>query len=211
MEPAAEQAFAPKRRRAKPSRVTLVTNSFADEKRFIMHIVALSGSPRKGGNTAIMVQAFKEGAEAAGNTVEVIDVGAKKIAPCRACKYCFTHGGACAIDDDMTGVREALSAADMVVFATPIYWFDISAQLKLAIDRMYAFGGCGFNFSKVALLLDSGAEGVYDAAIAAYKAMSTYLKWENMGIITIGGMNDRGDMANNPKLAEVRALGESLK
>ena len=56
--------------------------------------------------------------------------------------------------------RAALSSADMVVFAAPIYWFDISAQLKLAIDRMYAFGGCGFNFSKVALLLNSGAEGV---------------------------------------------------
>ena len=69
-------------------------------------------------------------------------------------------------------VRAALSGADMVMFAAPIYWFDISAQLKLAIDRMYAFGGCGFNFSKVALLLNSGAKVVYDAAIAAYKAMN---------------------------------------
>lgn len=108
-------------------------------------------------------------------------------------------------------VRAALSGADMVVFAAPIYWFDISAQLKLAIDRMYAFGGCSFNFSKVALLLNSGAEGVYDAAIAAYKAMNAYLNWEDMGIITIGGMAEKGDMAANPKLAEVRALGESLK
>lgn len=102
-------------------------------------------------------------------------------------------------------VRAALSSADMVVFAAPIYWFDISAQLKLAIDRMYAFGGCGFNFSKVALLLNSGAKGVYDAATAAYKATNAYLNWEDMGSITIG------DMAANPKLAEARALGESLK
>lgn len=107
--------------------------------------------------------------------------------------------------------RAALSSADMVVFAAPIYWFDISAQLKLAIDHMYAFGGCGFNFSKVALLLNSGAEGVYDAAIAAYKAMNAYLNWEDIGIITIGGMAEKGDMAANPELAEVRALGESLK
>lgn len=102
-------------------------------------------------------------------------------------------------------VRAALSGADMVMFAAPIYWFDISAQLKLAIDRMYAFGGCGFTFSKVALLLNSGAKGVYDAATAAYKATNAYLNWEDMGSITIGGM------AANPKLAEVRALGESLK
>lgn len=108
-------------------------------------------------------------------------------------------------------VRAALSGADMVMFAAPIYWFDTSAQLKLAIDRMYAFGGCGFNFSKVAPLLNSGAKGVYDAATAAYKATNTYLNWEDMGSITIGGMAEKGDMAANPKHAEVRALGESLK
>ncbi len=175
-----------------------------------MNIVVLSGSPRKGGNTAIMVESFKEGAESAGHTVEVVDVAAKKIAPCCACKYCYSHGGECAIKDDMNEVRETLKRADMVVFASPIYWFDISAQLKLAIDRMYAFGSCGFAFSKVALLLDSGSDGVYDAAIAAYKAMSSYLKWENMGIITIPGMAEKGDMASNPKLADVRALGASL-
>ena len=176
-----------------------------------MNIVVLSGSPRKGGNTAIMVQAFKEGAESAGHTVEVVDVAAKKIAPCRACKYCYSHGGDCAIKDDMAEVREALKRADMVAFASPVYWFDISAQLKLAIDRMYAFGGCGFSFSKVALLLDSGSDGVYDAAIAAYKAMSSYLKWEDMGIVTIPGMTKKGDMAASPRLEEARALGASLR
>ncbi len=175
-----------------------------------MNIVVLSGSPRKGGNTAIMVDAFKEGAESAGHTVEVIDVAAKKIAPCRACKHCFTHDGDCAIPDDMTEVRESLKRADMAVFASPIYWFDISAQLKLAIDRMYAFGGCGFSFSKVALLLDSTSDGVYDAAITAYQAMNAYLKWEDMGIVTIPGMAEKGDMASSPKLADVRALGASL-
>ena len=176
-----------------------------------MNIVVLSGSPRKGGNTSIMAEAFAEGARSAGHEVEIIDVAAKKIAPCRACKYCFSHNGACAIDDDMTGVRERLAQADMVVFTSPVYWFDISAQLKLAIDRMYAFGGCGFNFSKVALLLDSGSDGVYDAAIAAYKAMNAYLKWEDLGIITIPGMAEKGDMATNPKLADVRSFGASLK
>lgn len=63
----------------------------------------------------------------------------------------------------------------------------------------------------MALLLNSGAEGVYNAAIAAYKAMNAYLNWEDIDIITIGGMAEKGDMAANPELAEVRALGESLK
>ena len=143
--------------------------------------------------------------------MEVIDVAAKKIAPCRACQYCFTHGGNCAIDDEMTGVRESLKRADMVVFASPVYWFDISAQLKLVIDRLYAFAGCGFSFSRVALLLNSGSNGVYTAAISAYKDMNAYLNWEDMGIITIPNVAEKGDMARSPKLAEVRAFGESLK
>ena len=176
-----------------------------------MNIVVLSGSPRKGGNTAIMVDAFREGAQEAGNTVEVIDVAALNIKPCCACGSCFKNGGNCAINDDMTSVREKLKKTDMVAFASPVYWFDISAQLKLVIDRMYAFGGCGFNFNKVALLLNSGSDGVYGAAITAYKAMCSYLKWEDKGIITIPGMKSKGDMAGNPQLVDVRALGASLR
>ena len=176
-----------------------------------MKIVVLSASPREGGNTSIMVDAFKEGAEIAGNTVEVIDVASKNIAPCRACQYCFEHEGQCVQEDDMTAIRKTLKEADMLVLASPIYWFDVSAQLKPAIDRLYAFGGTGFNFSKVAMLLDSGSDGVYEAATAAFKGMCSYLKWENMGIITIPGMVNKGDMANNPKLDDVRKFGASLK
>lgn len=176
-----------------------------------MQIAVLNGSPKRGGNTDIMVDAFREGAEEAGNVVEVINLATKKIAPCRACKYCFTYGGACFIADDMTAVRQSLSHADAVVFASPICWFDICAQLKLAIDRMYAFGGCGFSFSKVAMLLDSGVDGVYDAGIASYKAMAAYLKWEVLGIVTIPNMVEKGDVAQVPKLAEARALGASIK
>lgn len=178
-----------------------------------MRIVVLSGSPRRGGNTAIMVNAFKEGAESAGREVEVVNVGAMNLKGCHGCQYCFTHEGACAINDEMTGVREALKTADMLVLASPIYWFDISSQLKTAIDRLYAFAGVpgGFPFNKVAMLLDSGADGVYTAAKAFYKDMNAYLNWEDQGVITIGGMNGKGDMANNPKLEEVRAFGASLR
>lgn len=77
-----------------------------------MQIAVLNGSPKRGGNTDIMVDAFREGAEEAGNVVDVINLETKKIAPCRVCKYCFTHGGACFIADDMTAVRQSLSHAE---------------------------------------------------------------------------------------------------
>ena len=115
-----------------------------------MNIVVLSGSPRRGANTDTMVEAFAETAREGGNTVEIVRVAGKKIAGCLGCQYCFTHEGTCVQKDDMAGVVEALKGADMVVFASPIYWFDITAQEKVAIDRLYAFGATGFPFTKIA-------------------------------------------------------------
>lgn len=118
-----------------------------------MNIVVLSGSPRKGANTDTMVEAFAETAREGGHAVEVVRVASKKIAGCLGCQYCFAHEGTCVQKDDMANVIESLKGADMVVFASPIYWFDITAQEKAAIDRLYAFGATGFPFTKTALLL----------------------------------------------------------
>ena len=101
-----------------------------------MNIVVLSGSPRKGANTDTMVDTFAETAREGGHTVEVVRVAGKKIAGCLGCQYCFGHEGACVQKDDMAGVIESLKNADMVVFASPIYWFDITAQEKAVIDRL---------------------------------------------------------------------------
>lgn len=113
-----------------------------------MNIVVLSGSPRKGANTDTMVETFAETAREDGHAVEVVRVASKKIAGCLGCQYCFTHEGTCVQKDDMADVIESLKGADMVVFASPIYWFDITAQEKAAIDRLYAFGATGFPFTK---------------------------------------------------------------
>lgn len=110
----------------------------------------------------------------------------------------------------MADVIESLKGADMVVFASPIYWFDITAQEKAAIDRLYAFGATGFPFTKTALLLDSHSEAVYDAAIAMYKSACAYCKWADQGIVAISGMTERGSMASSPKLKEVRELARKL-
>ncbi len=91
-----------------------------------------------------MVDTFAEAARKGGHTVEVVRVADKKIAGCLGCQYCFEHEGACVQKDDMAGVIESLKSADMVVFASPIYWFDITAQEKAVIDRLYAFGATGF-------------------------------------------------------------------
>ena len=175
-----------------------------------MKIVVLNGSPRKGGNTEIMTQAFTKGAEKKGHEVVILPVGTMKIRGCMACEYCFSHNGECAQKDDMTQVYAELKDADMVVFASPIYWFDITAQLKAVIDRLYVGATAGFHFHKTALLLDAGADHVFDAAIEQYRATAAYVKWEDCGIITVPNMESKGSMSTCPKLTEVEALGESL-
>ena len=165
---------------------------------------------RKGGNTEIMAQAFAEAARKNQNEVSVLDVASMNICGCLGCKYCWAHKGECVQKDDMGKVFAALANADMVVFASPIYWFDITAQMKTVIDRLYAGGSVGFHFHKTALLLDAGADHVFDAAIAQYKAMTSYLKWEDMGIITVPNMETKGSMTTAPNLDAVVKLGESL-
>lgn len=175
-----------------------------------MNIVVLSGSPRRGGNTDLMAQAFAQGAEQAGHQVEVISLAGKKIAPCLACEYCFAHGGQCVQQDDMAAIMEQINGADLLCFASPIYWFNISAQLKCAIDRMYCRAKEGFRVKECVLLLNSGSPGVYDSAIAQYKDTNDYLGWKDRGIVAIGGMKSKGQMAQCPQLEEVRKLGASL-
>lgn len=110
----------------------------------------------------------------------------------------------------MTGVLEKVDNADMIVFASPVYWFSISAQLKAAIDRLYARARKGFNIRCAALLLDSASEGIYRSAIAAYEDTCAYLRWENKGILTVPGMDAKGDMKNSEGVKKAYDLGKSL-
>ena len=175
-----------------------------------MNIVVISGSPRRGGNTEIMAETFAKGARECGHEVTIKKLSSLKVSPCTACQYCFTSGGVCSQKDDMTEILEAVDQADMLVFASPIYWFDITGQLKCTIDRMYARGKVGFHHKYVGLLLNSGAPGVYDAAIAQYKATNSYLMWEDKGIVTISGMEKKGSMNCTEKIQEVFEFGKSI-
>ena len=170
-----------------------------------MKIAVLNGSPRKGTTTA-MVQAFREGAETAGHVVEEYQVGKMKIAGCLACEYCHTKGeGTCIQKDDLEKILPAYKEADMIVFASPIYYFTMSAQIEAAIQRVYCIGKPS-KAKKAALLLTSGSPGVYDSAIAQFKGYTAYTGIEAAGVITSNG-EENGSEA---KLNEVRDFAKSL-
>lgn len=100
-------------------------------------VLILSGSPRKGGNSDILCDRFAQGATDGGNNVEKIRVAEKNIGYCRAC-YACRGTGVCAIKDDMAEILEKMIAADVIVLASPVYFYSIDAQLKALIDRTVA-------------------------------------------------------------------------
>ncbi len=169
-----------------------------------MKIAVFNGSPRKE-NTSAMVQAFCEGAKAAGHEVEEYQVGKMKIAGCLACEYCHTKGnGVCIQKDDLEKIMPAYKEADIIVFASPIYYFTMTAQMEAAIQRVYCIGKPAAK--KAALLLSSGSDGVYDASIAQFKTYMAYAGIEVAGIITANGDENKSEA----KLNEVRTFAQRL-
>lgn len=102
-----------------------------------MKILGILGSPRRGGNTEILLRAFLEGAAAAGAEVEEVLLRDRKISPCLEIYHCFKDG-TCPIKDDMAGLYDQLLAADVVALASPIFFYNVSAQAKAMIDRTQA-------------------------------------------------------------------------
>lgn len=105
-------------------------------------VIALLGSPRRNGNSAALAEAAVSGATAAGAEVESFYLHGMDIRPCSACDACKGEtSGDCIVDDDMQALYPRLRRADAIIIASPIYWFTVSAQTKLVMDRWYALGG----------------------------------------------------------------------
>ena len=170
-----------------------------------MKILVLNGSPTRDGNTVALVNAFKEGAESKGHEVIVLDVAHKKVNGCMGCNYCHGHGGQCVQKDDMQGIYPYLMEADMITFASPIYYFTMSAQLEAVIQRFYAINHPP-KAKYTALLLSSYSPDVYTGAIAQYKDMIAYMGMTDKGIVTA----DNSTNKTPAKLAEAKELGTNL-
>ena len=179
-------------------------------------ILVLTGSPRKNGNSDMLADAFIRGAEAAGHRTARFDAGRKKIRGCTACKACWTKDTACSYKDDFSGLEPLLEKADVLVFSSPLYWFGISAQLKAAVDRLYAY------LSEKALRplkiresvfmicgADEGEE-IFAGAVETYKGIAQYMKWRDRGILLVPNVQDKGEIEKTGALKEAEDLGKSI-
>lgn len=175
------------------------------------NIVILSGSPRKRGNTETLLAAFRAGAEAAGKTVTVFPVAHMKIATCSGCEYCLENPRKCALADDMAEILNALYNADVIVWASPVYYFSVTAQLKAAIDRMYPLQS--EKVKRAALLLTCADEDVDTAAgaLAIYERTLRYYKWDDAGVLIATGVEHLGDIDTKQEILEqARKLGQEI-
>ncbi|AKN33791.1 FMN reductase [Clostridium carboxidivorans P7] len=100
-------------------------------------VLIIEGSPRKRGNSQLLCEAFRDGAEKSGHHVDLIRIQDKRIGFCMACDGCMRNGGTCVLKDDMADILKLYQEADVLVLATPIYFYGISAQMKTFIDRTY--------------------------------------------------------------------------
>lgn len=176
------------------------------------NIVIVIGSPRKNGNTEILANAFMEGTKRAGNNVEVISIIGKHIKGCIGCNACYHEKHSCVQQDDMTECYEILAKADVIVFATPIYFYGISSQLKCLIDRLHNPIRNSFKVKKLALLAVCAdtKPTVFDSVKVMYQSVLDYFVLEDGGVITVFGVKEKRDIIGNVLLKEAEELGERI-
>lgn len=176
-----------------------------------MKILVITGSPRKNGNSNTLAENFIKGAEEAGHTVVRFDSAFKNVHPCIACNKCGMNGE-CVFKDDFEFVKANIIDADTVVFATPMYYFGISAQIKAVIDRFYAING-QIHVPKKAVLLMTYADTSEKEAqpiISHYEALIKYLGWSDAGKVIAPGVWPEGAVKYTKYPEDAYTLGKSL-
>lgn len=185
-----------------------------------MKVLAFNGSPRKGGNTEVLLAAVMDGMASAGGKGEIVRVCDLRIQPCIGCGGCEKEGK-CVLDDDMTGLYEKIIVADRLVMASPIYFYGITAQAKACVDRMQAL------WSRKRLLTEKGdwqedpgrkgflvsiaatwGEKVFDGAILTMKYACDAVGASYGGEFLVRGVDRRGEMAKQAaELDKAREAG----
>lgn len=177
-----------------------------------MKIVVLTGSAHKNGTTALLAEEFIKGATEKGHEIYRFDAAFKNVHPCIACEKCHTASEGCVFKDDISELNPYLLEADGIVFVSPIYYYDINAQIKAVIDRFYANDAALHKNKKTALIVTMAdiTEKTADGAVASFKGTANFLEWSVAG--TVIGVNcgsvDDLKKTNYPKQAY--ELGKSF-
>lgn len=176
-----------------------------------MKILVITGSPRKNGNSNTLAENFIKGAEEAGHSIVRFDSAFKNVHPCVACNKCGMNGQ-CVFKDDFEFIKANIVDADAVVFATPMYYFGISAQMKAVIDRFYAINGQIHVPKKAVLILTYADTSTKEAQpiINHYETLLNYLGWIDAGKVIASGVWTEGDVKHTQYPQQAYELGKNI-
>ena len=177
-----------------------------------MKILVVACSPRKVSCSSALAEAFIQGAGKAGHEIHRFALADKDVHGCKACKYCYSHEGECIQKDDIAPIIAQMRECDMLVLATPTYYYSLPSQTKAVLDRMYARHGKPLTIKKSALLvsLEDSADRI-DLLAAQYKTAASYMGWRDMGVVCADGMWGNTVPEGHPALKQARELGEKLQ
>jgi len=181
-------------------------------------VLVVLGSPRKRGNSALLAAQIASGAKRAGATIRTVFLHALHIQPCRGCWQCRKAGSTgCAIQDDMQPVYQQMVVADAWVIASPVYWFTVSAQTKLWMDRclaLPAYGNDPFAGKRIAIALTYGGQDPFDSggvnALRTFQDAYRYTGSTLVGMV-YGSAMDAGEIRKNRAVMKAaQDLGKEL-
>lgn len=175
-------------------------------------VLIIETSLRNNSNSDKLADSFAKGAEDAGNEVEIVSLKGKRIGFCTGCFECLKRGH-CVIDDDANAITEKILETDVVVWATPIYYYEMSGQMKTMIDRANSLYPRDYQFRDVYLLTVAAEyeDAVDEKAAAGLQGwVDCFEKARFKGKVFAGGVNDRGDIENHKALKEAYELGKTI-
>jgi multimeric flavodoxin WrbA len=181
-------------------------------------VLVILGSPRRKGNSSTLAARISRGAKSAGAEVETLFLQGVKISPCRGCDTCQKHDSkGCAIEDDMQRIYPKLIRSDAWVIASPVYWFNMSAQTKIFMDRCYALTAYAknpFAGKRIAIAMSYGdVDPVRSGCVNALRAFQDAFRYTGSKIVGMvyGSAMKAGEIADNKTLMqEAEELGKRL-
>jgi len=176
------------------------------------NVVVLSGSPRRGGNSDLLCDQFAEGASKAGNNVEKIFIRDKKINYCTGCGTCFNGNKPCPQKDDMTGVLDKMIAADVILMATPVYFYTMNGQMKTLIDRTCA-RYTEINNKEFYFIITAADEHKksLERTLEEFRGFTYCLEGaKERGIVYGTGLWEKGEVLNKPIMKEAYQMGLAI-
>lgn len=175
-------------------------------------VLIISTSPRRGGNSDSMADAFAQGAREAGHAVEQISLSDKTIGFCKGCLAC-QKTQRCVLRDDADSIAQNMLTADVLVFSTPIYYYGMSGQMKTMLDRSNPLYTTDYRFRDVYLLAAAAEEDEHtvDGAVNGLQGwLDCFEKARLAGTVFAGGVTAVGEIQNHPALERARQLGRAV-